>query len=169
MVTSDVVIATAYFSIPLTLMSFVRQRKDATHRGIVWLFSAFIAACGVTHVLDVWTIWQPDYGVLMLSKAFTAVVSLLTAVMLWKLIPQALTIPSAASQAAAIRRLEAEVARRRTAEAHLTDSEQGLAVTLASIGAGFIATDHNGRVTRMNAVAERVTGWPQSEAQGRSI
>ena len=105
----------------------------------------------------------------MLSKAFTAVVSLLTAVMLWKLIPQALTIPSAASQAAAIRRLEAEVARRRTAEAHLTDSEQGLAVTLASIGAGFIATDHNGRVTRMNAVAERVTGWPQSEAQGRSI
>lgn len=53
MVTSDVVIAAAYFSIPLTLMSFVRQRKDATHRGIVWLFSAFIAACGVTHVLDV--------------------------------------------------------------------------------------------------------------------
>lgn len=93
MVTSDVVIAAAYFSIPLTLMSFVRQRKDATHRGIVWLFSAFIAACGVTHVLDVWTIWQPDYGVLMLSKAFTAVVSLLTAVMLWKLIPQALTTP----------------------------------------------------------------------------
>ena len=169
MVAADLVIAAAYFSIPMTLTSFVRQRQEVTHRGIVWLFSAFIAACGVTHVLDVWTIWQPDYGLLMLAKVATAAVSLLTAVVLWRLIPRALALPTVAGQAEVIRELEAEVARRRTAEEHLNESEQGLALTLASIGAGFIATDRQGQVTRMNAVAERVLGWPQAEALGHSI
>ncbi len=34
-----------------------------------WLFSAFIFACGITHVMDVWTVWQPDYGAQVLAKA----------------------------------------------------------------------------------------------------
>ncbi|MDO9093309.1 MAG: PAS domain S-box protein [Rubrivivax sp.] len=168
MVGADALIAAAYFSIPLTMVSFVRQRKDVSHRGIVWLFSAFIFACGVTHLMGIWTIWQPDYALQTLTKVITAVVSLLTAVMLWRLIPRALAIPSVAQLGQVIRDLEAEVARRRTVEEHLAESQQGLAVTLASIGAGYIATDRAGRVTRMNAVAEQVLGCTQAQALGRS-
>jgi PAS domain S-box-containing protein len=51
----------------------------------------------------------------------------------------------------------------------LRRSEESLAVTLHSIGDGVMATDSEGRVTRMNPVAEKLTGWSQSEAQGRSI
>ena len=64
--------------------------------------------------------------------------------------------------------LEEEVARRKRAEAHAGDVEQFLAATLASIDAGLIATDAAGNVTRMNAVAERITGWPRADALGRS-
>ncbi|MBV1878483.1 MAG: PAS domain S-box protein [Pseudomonadales bacterium] len=51
----------------------------------------------------------------------------------------------------------------------LSASEENLALTLDSIGDGVIATDRNGKVTRMNPVAERLTGWPSVAAIGQSI
>ena len=69
----------------------------------------------------------------------------------------------------AINTLEAEIRRRRGVENHLIDVQQSLAVTLASIDAGFIATDRQGRVTQMNPVSERLTGWAQSEAMGLQL
>ncbi len=56
-------------------------------------------------------------------------------------------------------RLELRV-RERTAE---------LGTTLDSIGDGVIATDTDGRVVRINPVAERLTGWPEDEAIGRPL
>ncbi len=169
MVAGDAVIAASYFSIPLAILSFLRQRPDLPNRSLAWLFGAFIAACGVTHVLAVWTLWQPDYGIELLAKLVTAAVSLATAVALWRLVPRALRIPSAAQHGAVVDSLQGEVARRRSAEDHLGETQRSLAVTLASIDAGFIATDAQGRVTRMNAVAERVTGWTQAQAFGQSL
>ncbi|SJM95932.1 PAS domain S-box protein [Crenothrix polyspora] len=51
----------------------------------------------------------------------------------------------------------------------LEGSEEKLAVTLNSIGDGVIATDVEGRVTLLNAVAEQLTGWTQAEAIGRPV
>jgi PAS domain S-box-containing protein len=169
MVVADAVIAAAYFSIPMALVSFARRRNDGTVTNwVIGLFGAFIVACGVTHLMDIWTIWQPDYAWQAVSKLVTAGISALTAVMLWPLIPKALKIPSISHLQDVIQALEAEVARRHTAEEHLAEMQQSLAVTLSSIGAGFLATDREGRITRMNAVAEQVLGWTQAEAQGCS-
>ena len=44
------------------------------------------------------------------------------------------------------------------------ESEQRLAVTLASIGDAVVTTDNRGDVTGMNDVAERLTGWSSPEA-----
>ena len=54
-------------------------------------------------------------------------------------------------------------------EEALRQSEESLAITLHSIADGVIATDAQGRITRMNAAAERLTGWPLSEAMGRDL
>jgi PAS domain S-box-containing protein len=48
-------------------------------------------------------------------------------------------------------------------------SEEKLAVTLHSIGDGVIATDAEGRVTLLNPLAEKLTGWTKTEAIGRPI
>ncbi|PSB28813.1 GAF domain-containing protein [Stenomitos frigidus] len=58
--------------------------------------------------------------------------------------------------------------RRYQLEQQLEQAEQWLATTLASIGDGTIATDRNGCITFMNAVAEDLTGWRQAEALGSS-
>ena len=48
-------------------------------------------------------------------------------------------------------------------------SEEKLAVTLNSIGDAVIATDAEARVTRLNPVGEKLTGWTQAEAVGRPV
>jgi PAS domain S-box-containing protein len=47
--------------------------------------------------------------------------------------------------------------------------EENLAVTLRSIGDGVLTTDELARVTRLNIIAEQLTGWTQAEAIGRPI
>jgi len=51
----------------------------------------------------------------------------------------------------------------------LADEKERLAVTLRSIGDGVITTDTAGVVTMINMVAERLTGWRQTEAVGRDL
>jgi two-component system, NarL family, sensor histidine kinase EvgS len=53
--------------------------------------------------------------------------------------------------------------------AERTAGEENLSVTLNSIGDGVMATDAQGRVTRLNAVGEQLTGWMHAEAVGRPV
>ncbi len=48
----------------------------------------------------------------------------------------------------------------------LRESEEKLSVTLNSIGDAVIATDANARVTLLNPLAEKLTGWTQAQASG---
>src|SRR5579863_10602885 len=93
-VISDALIAMAYFSIPFALAIFVSKRRDLKFGWVYWSFGIFIMACGLTHVLSIYTLWVPVYGVEGLVKAATAIASIVTAGMLWPLLPQLLTIPS---------------------------------------------------------------------------
>src|SRR5215470_17940356 len=93
MVGSDAVIALAYYSIPLALVVLVKKRGDLSFDWMVLLFSAFIFACGTTHLIAIWTIWRPDYWLEVLMKTLTAAVSIGTALILWPLIPKLLRIP----------------------------------------------------------------------------
>jgi PAS domain S-box-containing protein len=61
----------------------------------------------------------------------------------------------------------AYVVRRDSARLRL--SEERLMTTLRSIGDAVIATDEVGRITMINPIAEKLTGWRQAEARGRSL
>jgi PAS domain S-box-containing protein len=62
-----------------------------------------------------------------------------------------------------------DLTRQKDAEAKLRRSEESLAATLYSIGDAVLACDERGRITRINPVAERLTGWPEREAVGRPL
>jgi len=46
------------------------------------------------------------------------------------------------------------------------ETAENLRITLNSIGDGVIATDTEGRITRMNPVAQKLTGWSIEQAKG---
>lgn len=58
------------------------------------------------------------------------------------------------------------ISARDKAEKDALEREQNLSLTLDSIGDGVIVTDDIGQVTRMNAIAEQLTGWTLDEADG---
>ncbi len=93
-VVSDALIALAYYSIPITLVYFVRKRKDVAFDWMFVSFAVFIVACGTTHLMEILNIWEPTYWLTGLIKAITALVSVATAILLIRLIPQALALPS---------------------------------------------------------------------------
>ena len=62
-----------------------------------------------------------------------------------------------------------DISARKLAEDKLRRSEENLAITLESIGDAVIATDAQGRITRMNATAERMTSWSLEEAIGHPL
>lgn len=116
---SDVLIGLAYCSIPVGLLYFVWRRQDLAYKWIFLMFCGFILACGISHFFGAWTLWNPDYVAQGAVKAFTAAISVVTAVVLWPLIPHALALPSPAQLRDANFRLEQQIRERQRAEAEV--------------------------------------------------
>ena len=125
-VASDSAIALAYYSIPVALGYFVWKRTDLAFPAIFVLTSLFILACGTTHIMGVWTLWFPDYRVDGGIKAITALLSVATAVAIWKVMPLALALPSTGQLERANGLLGAEIGQRQRAEAALRDANAEL-------------------------------------------
>jgi PAS domain S-box-containing protein len=125
-VASDSAIALAYYSIPVALGYFVWKRTDLAFPGIFVLTSLFILACGTTHIMGVWTLWFPDYRFDGGIKAVTALLSIGTAIAIWKVMPLALALPSTAQLERANQLLGGEINQRQRAEAALRDANAEL-------------------------------------------
>lgn len=91
---SDALIALAYFSIPGLLLYFVRKRKDLEYKSVFVWFSIFIISCGLSHIAEIVVIWWPIYWIEGAIKAVTAFASIVTAILLFRLLPMVLGFPS---------------------------------------------------------------------------
>lgn len=91
---SDVLIALAYFAIPLAIWLFLQRRPELDQKGLAYLFAAFILLCGVTHALQAVTLWWPIYETQGFAKVATAAVSLATAFIIFPLIQVAAALPA---------------------------------------------------------------------------
>jgi signal transduction histidine kinase len=121
---SDLAIWAAYTAIPCVLAFFILRRQDVPFPRILWLFVAFIFACGTTHLISAIIFWQPVYRLDGIVKFFTAVVSWGTVIALVQITPKALHLPGLAKLNA---QLAHEIAVRKHAEEErerLLDSER---------------------------------------------
>ena len=125
-VASDSLIALSYYSIPVALIYFVMKRTDLAFPAIFVLTGLFILACGTTHAMSVWTLWFPDYRVDGGIKAVTALLSVGTAVAIWKVTPLALALPSTGQLERANKLLGQEITQRQRAEAALREANAEL-------------------------------------------
>jgi PAS domain S-box-containing protein len=113
---SDGVIAASFLLIPVALLYIYKRRGESSpgEAALVTLFSLFIFVVGLAHLASLLTLWLPGIqgkGLEGLLKAAGALLALTTAIVIWKLAPQLLRLPSRD-------RLQAEVA------AHLRTFEE---------------------------------------------
>jgi len=172
-VASDALIAMAYFSIPIALAILVSKRRDLKFGWVYWAFGVFILACGFTHVLSIYTLWVPIYGIEGLVKAATAMASVFTAGMLWPLLPELLTITSPFELRRVRAALEEEEMKGRGAErmlAQFQETQRALRESMARLTAvvetavdGFILIDSRGRILLFNPACERLFGYRADE------
>jgi len=154
---SDVGVFAAYSAIPAFLAILLRRRGDIEFRGVVWLFVAFIVLCGFTHLMGAVTIWHPYYQFEGALKMVTALVSIATAVTLFRAMPVALAIPSPAA-------LRAEVAQRTKSEERLRDQLARTEAILASLPDAVLELDEAGEIVSVAGSAKSLVA--QKELEG---
>ena len=142
-VISDALIVMAYFSIPITLLYFVRRRKDLEFHWMFICFAVFILACGTTHLMEIWTVWHPAYWLSGAVKAITALASIPTAILLVKLIPFALALPSPSALQAINEQMAAEIAGRKRIERALHQRNIELATLNRELEAFSYSVSHD--------------------------
>jgi PAS domain S-box-containing protein len=179
---SDSLIAAAYFSIPVVLSIFLMRRHDLVFPWVFALFGSFILLCGATHVLGAVTFWFPAYGIEAILKVLTAIVSIVTAIALWPLLPRALALPSPAALRAANDTLATEVEQRKEAEQSMRSLNDALKAQAiegrwrehrfqlfmeAVADCAIIMLDTDGIVVSWNTGAGYLKGYMDSEIVGR--
>lgn len=91
---SDLLITISYYSIPVALIYFAKRRRDLAYNWIFLMFAFFIILCGTTHIFNILAIWFPMYRLDGVVKLLTGLISIFTAIQLWRLMPHALALPS---------------------------------------------------------------------------
>jgi len=134
-VLSDGFIALAYYSIPITLIYFVRKRKDLVFDWMFICFAIFIVACGTTHLMEILNIWVPSYWLSGMIKAITALTSVVTAVLLVRLVPQALALPSPSQLRKSNEALQREIQERTQAAGRIEALNEELRLQTAKLEA----------------------------------
>ncbi|SEI07916.1 diguanylate cyclase (GGDEF) domain-containing protein [Rheinheimera pacifica] len=109
----------AYMLIPIALIRLVRARDDLRFDWMFLLFAGFIFFCGATHILGIINVWHGYYYIHGIIKSMTGIISILTAILLWYLLPQAISLPGK-------RAMEAKIVALMRAEHELAASNQRL-------------------------------------------
>jgi PAS domain S-box-containing protein len=168
-VVSDALIALSYASIPVTLVAFVRKRRDVPFSWVFVLFGIFIIACGATHAMEIWNLWHANYWLAGAVKAVTAAASVPTAILLVRLLPEAIDLPSGREWIRANAALEQEVHDRRELELNLRISESAYreqAELLDLTHDAIFVRNLESKITFWNRAAERLYGWRKEEVRG---
>lgn len=155
-VVSDLLIGLAYLSISITLYGLVKKTNIQFNR-IVLCFGVFIGACGLTHFMEIWNLWNADYWWAAWIKVITATASVFTGIYLYKLRDTIVEVAQAAKLAEK---------HRLDLEALLNERTEDFNTIANSIPQLAWKTDATGYITWYNQRWYDYTGTMLEEMQG---
>lgn len=161
-IVSDLLIWSAYFTLPLVIIKYISRRSDAQFVKLYFLFAAFILACGATHFLDAVTFWYPLYRLNALVRFITGVISWVTVFFIIRYLPVAFSLRSQ-------KELENEIDQRKRAENELRTSEEQVKAIITNAPDPVIVIDKVGLIKKWNPAAENMFGWKENEVVGQLI
>ncbi len=159
---SDLLIWSAYFTLPLVIIKYITRRSDAQFIKLYFLFAAFILACGATHFLDAVTFWYPVYRLNGLVRFITGVISWVTVFYIIRYLPIAFSLRSQ-------NELENEIDQRKKVENELRDSEKQVQAILKNAPDPVIVFNDKGLIKKWNPAAESMFGFAEDEVAEQSI
>jgi PAS domain S-box-containing protein len=166
---SDTLIAASYLSIPITLIYFIRKRKDLPFHWMFVCFGVFIVACGATHMMEIWNIWHADYWLAGAVKAVTALASVPTAILLVQLVPGVLALPSPRSLEQVNLVLVNQTDELASTNAALQASEKQFKGVLESAPDAMVIVNCKGQIELINAQTEKLFGYTRAELIGEGV
>jgi PAS domain S-box-containing protein len=162
-VTSNTLIGVAYLSISSTL-AYLVWRVKLPFSWVYIAFGLFILACGLTHFLDVATVWHPIYWADAGVRVVTAAASVGTAVLVFPLVPRVVALTKV-SRLAKDRgeKLEETIVDLRRA----LDETKRYRLLVESVKDATFILDPTGHVVTWNAAAQRMKGYDAKEIVGK--
>lgn len=91
---SNALVVLSYALIPLVAVIVVRKRKDLIFNWVFLLIGLFICMCGITHLIEIITFWNPIYYLQAIWEFLTAVSSFVTFVVLIFVVPKIVKLTS---------------------------------------------------------------------------
>src|SRR5579863_7824289 len=121
--------------------------------------------------MEVWNLWHAQYWLAGVIKALTAAASIPTAVLLGRIVPQALDLPSSQQWIQANAALQKEVHERRELELELRTSEASYrenADLLDLTHDAIFVRNLKDEIVFWNRAAEKLYGWRKEETRERT-
>lgn len=162
---SDFVVGVAYFTIPIALAVYAGKRAHVVLRPVLWLFAAFILLCGAGHFVELLTLWVPAYRLQSLIKAATGLVSVVTAVAVWNLLPKALALPSPQE----LRVANSAIRDQATLINTLAKDQQVLHNIVEASPTALVLIGQTGEIVMANAKAESLFGHRRDDLRGMAL
>ncbi|WP_333177875.1 PAS domain S-box protein [Microcoleus sp. AT9_A5] len=135
---SDLLIALAYYSIPALLTYYARKQRNVPLSKRFLLLGALFFCGGTTHLMQVWMLVHPNYGLSSSIAALTAIISWWAVASLIPWISQVLALAGAASLPANTALLTQKVDRLQ-ADSDITNSVPSLTSELQQINQQLLA------------------------------
>jgi PAS domain S-box-containing protein len=152
---SDLLIWSAYFTIPLVILRYISKKQGIRFIRLYFLFAAFILACGATHFLDAAAFWVPMYRLNALFRLITGVVSWVTVFYLVKYLPVIFTLKPQ-------KELEVEIEQRKRSE----EKFRGL---LEAAPDSIIIANEKGEIVLINQQTEKLFGYTKTELINKPV
>jgi signal transduction histidine kinase/CheY-like chemotaxis protein len=145
-VSSDLLTGASYVAISSTLVYLIyRARHDIPFSWVFLAFGVFIFSSGITHFMEVWTIWHATYWLSGYAKLLTAAASVATAVVLPFQVPKVFMLIEAVKLSEE-RRVQLESAHHELAEA------RDAALEATRLKSEFLANMSHELRTPLNAI-----------------